>query len=343
MTMKSLSNDINSTIQVHVLRENDHKQVGWIDIPNPSNRSAWGVIRVPYTVITNQEGPCALLTAGVHGDEYEGQIALNDLAHQLDPQHIRGRVIIMPALNIQGSSAATRLTPANHQDLNRVFPGNRQGSATERLAHFIAEALVPKSDFVLDIHSGGYGLEFLPCGVIHSSQDKQTLKKRMAVLKAFNAPYSLILEELDGQGMLDTYVESQGITFLSTELAGGQKVTAKTVNVAKSGVRDTLRSLGILQDGILPDQASSETTKMYELPAGGYCMAPEDGLFEPFYDLGDQVRQGKPVGQIHQPQYPTKQPIVIDAPCDGIVFGKRAPASTTLGDTLVLIARPAAA
>ena len=333
--MKSLASSTNTSLKIHVISDDGIKQVGWLDIPNPNNRSAWGVIRVPYTVISNNEGPTALLSAGVHGDEYEGQIALNKLSHEINPEHVQGRIIILPSLNVQGTYAATRLTPAKEQDLNRVFPGNVEGTPAERLAHFISNVLVPTADFVLDIHSGGYSLDFLPCGVIHNSHDERTLKDRMTMLKAFNAPYSLVLEELDGKGMLDTYVESQGKVFLSTELAGGQRVTANTVNIAVNGVKNTLRAMNILSDG---QNDISNQTKIYELPDNGYCMAPEDGIFEPFYDLGEIVRAGEAVGQIHQTQFPTKLPIRIYAPCDGIIFGKRSPAITTLGDTLVLIA-----
>ncbi|MDC0534749.1 succinylglutamate desuccinylase/aspartoacylase family protein [Francisellaceae bacterium] len=333
--LKSLANDVNTSLKVHVISDDGTKQTGWLDIPSPSNRSAWGVIRIPYTVIVNGKGPTAMISAGVHGDEYEGQVALNRLCHEINPEQIQGRVFILPALNIQGSSEATRLTPNRDQDLNRVFPGKLDGTPAERLAHFISHVLVPESDFVLDIHSGGYSLDFLPCGVIHDSTDKKTLDDRLKVLKAFDAPYSLILEELDGGGMLDTYVESQGKIFLSTELAGGQRVTAKTVNIALEGVKNTLRSMNILVDD---NHALTQSTQVYTLPDNGFCMAPEDGVFEPFYDLGESVEQGKPVGQIHQIQYPQKKPIKIYAPCDGIVFGKRSPASTRLGDTLVLIA-----
>ncbi len=335
--LKSLANDINTSLKIHVISDDGVIQKGWIDIPSPSNRSAWGVIRIPYTVIANGNGPTAMISAGVHGDEYEGQIALNRLCHEINPEQIQGRVFILPALNIKGSSEATRLTPNKQQDLNRVFPGKIDGTPAERLAHFISYVLVPESDFVLDIHSGGYSLDFLPCGVIHYSKDKKTLDDRLKVLNAFNAPYSLILEELDGGGMLDTFVESQGKIFLSTELAGGQKVTAKTVNIALEGVKNTLRCMNILIDGYVSNVAN---TQLYTLPDNGFCMASEDGVFEPFFDLGESVRQGETVGQIHQIQYPQKKPIEIHAPCDGIVFGKRSPASTKLGDTLILIANP---
>ena len=66
-------------------------------LPWSDDRSAYGQIVIPIAVINNGEGPTALLTGGVHGDEYEGQIVLGALARDLDPASIRGRIIICPA------------------------------------------------------------------------------------------------------------------------------------------------------------------------------------------------------------------------------------------------------
>ena len=79
---------------------------------------------IPIAVIRGAPGPTALLTGGNHGDEYEGPIALFDLARTLDPADLTGTVIIVPALNLPAFRAATRTSPIDRGNLNRSFPGS---------------------------------------------------------------------------------------------------------------------------------------------------------------------------------------------------------------------------
>ena len=83
----------------------DGKQVDWIYLHHSVTRSAYGEIMIPITVVKNGSGPTVLLMAGNHGDEYEGQIALVKLIRWLEPDHIKGRVIILPAANLPAAMA----------------------------------------------------------------------------------------------------------------------------------------------------------------------------------------------------------------------------------------------
>ena len=84
---------------------------GFLRLPYSRDDSAWGSIMIPVCVVCNGDGPTALLTGANHGDEYEGPIALQNLAHSLDPADITGRVIIIPAFNYPAFRAATRTSP----------------------------------------------------------------------------------------------------------------------------------------------------------------------------------------------------------------------------------------
>lgn len=86
----------------------DGVQHGFLRLPYSRDESAWGSVMIPIAVIRNGAGPTALLTGGNHGDEYEGPIALFDLARTLNPRQIRGRVIIVPAMNYPAFRAGTR-------------------------------------------------------------------------------------------------------------------------------------------------------------------------------------------------------------------------------------------
>ncbi|TIX41699.1 MAG: N-alpha-acetyl diaminobutyric acid deacetylase DoeB, partial [Mesorhizobium sp.] len=79
--------------------DKDGVQHGFLRLPYSRDDSAWGSVMIPVCVIRNGNGPTALLTGGNHGDEYEGPLALYDLARTLDPREVTGTVIIVPAMN----------------------------------------------------------------------------------------------------------------------------------------------------------------------------------------------------------------------------------------------------
>jgi N2-acetyl-L-2,4-diaminobutanoate deacetylase len=120
-----------------------------------------GVLRLPHS----RDG-------GNHGDEYEGPIALFDLARTLDPAEVHGTVIIVPALNYPAFRAGTRTSPIDRGNLNRSFPGRPDGTVTEKIADYVQRVLLPISDLVLDFHSGGRTLDFLPFCAAHVLPDK---------------------------------------------------------------------------------------------------------------------------------------------------------------------------
>src|SRR5881227_169812 len=142
------------------------KQTGFLRLPHSVHRSAYGWIPIPIAQISNKgangSGPTVLLMAGNHGDEYEGQVALGRLIRELDPGEVQGRIIILPSANFPAAMAGSRTSPLDQGNLNRSFPGDPTGGPTAQIAYYIEHELLPRCDFVLDIHSGGSSLTYLP-------------------------------------------------------------------------------------------------------------------------------------------------------------------------------------
>lgn len=213
------SNPITPTLPL----DENGKHHGFLRLPHSRNESAWGAIMIPICVIRNGPGPTALLTGANHGDEYEGPVALQSLAWDLEPEDISGRVIIVPYMNYPAFRAATRVSPIDTVNLNRSFPGAPDGTATLKIADYFHNTLVPMADIVLDYHSGGKSLDFLPFAAAHYLDDPAQQAACVAAVTAFNAPYTLMLREIDYVGMYDTAVESQGKVFVTTELAAAAR------------------------------------------------------------------------------------------------------------------------
>src|SRR5690242_15880658 len=161
---------------------------GFLRLPYSRDDSAWGSVMIPICVVRNGKGPTALLTGANHGDEYEGPIALFDLARSLRPQDVTGRIIILPAMNYPAFQAGTRTSPIDRGNLNRSFPGRPDGSITEKIADYITRHLLPLADFGLDFHSGGKTLEFLPYAAAHALADKALEARCFEMVAAFAAP-----------------------------------------------------------------------------------------------------------------------------------------------------------
>ena len=236
-----------SPISATVDFEAEGIQHGFLKLPHSHDASAWGAIMIPVTVVKNGRGPTALLTGANHGDEYEGPIALFDLAARLRPEEIQGRVIIIPAMNFPAFQAATRTSPIDKGNMNRVFPGRPDGTVTEKIADYFQRTLLPLADYVLDIHSGGKTLEFLPFAAAHVLEDKDQQARCVAAMEAFGAPYSVMLLEIDAVGMYDT--RRRKILARSSSPPSSAAAAApppSTAAIAKRGVANFLKHAGIL-------------------------------------------------------------------------------------------------
>ena len=102
------------------------------------------------------------------------------------------------------------------------------------------------ADLVLDIHSGGKTLDFVPFACAHRLDDPAHEAACMAAARAFGAPYTLTLREIDSVGMYDSAVEAQGKVFVTTELGGGGTATGRSARVARVGGANPPAHAGIL-------------------------------------------------------------------------------------------------
>lgn len=307
---------------------------GFLRLPASRDESAWGSVMIPITVIQNGIGPTALLTGANHGDEYEGPVALQGLAHDLAPEKVRGRVIIVPYMNMPAFKAARRTSPLDGGNLNRLFPGRPDGTTTEKIADYFLGTLVPMADIVLDYHSGGKTLDFVPFAAAHLLDDPVLEAACFEAMRAFNAPYSMALREIDAVGMYDTAVEEAGKVFVSTELGGGGTVTARSARIARRGVENLLKHAGILDGSV--DMAPSV---MIDTTVGDcYHFCERDGLIEPLVDLGEPVEKGAPLAGIWSAERTGEKPEIVTAKRSGILAARHFPGLIKMGDCLAVVA-----
>ncbi|WP_394178060.1 N(2)-acetyl-L-2,4-diaminobutanoate deacetylase DoeB [Yoonia maritima] len=312
----------------------DGVQHGFLRLPYSRNESAWGSIQIPITMIKNGEGPCALLTGANHGDEYEGPLALVGLAQTLRAEDITGTIIIVPFMNHPAFLAGTRVSPIDDVNLNRAFPGAPDGTPTAKIADYFQRTLLPMADIVLDFHSGGKTLDFLPFAASHVLDDAEQMARCRAARDAFNAPFSVEMREIDALGMYDDAAESLGKTFVTTELGGGGTACPETVGVARKGIHNLLIHAGILQG-----ELDLSPSRVLSQPDDNcFHFADTGGLIEFSIPLGENVRKNDDIAHIWPVHYTGRPPRTIKAQMDGILTARHHPGLVLPGDCVAVLA-----
>ncbi len=316
--------------------EKDGKQTGFVRLFHSVHASAYGFIPIPIVVIKNGEGPTAVFTSGNHGDEYEGQVALCDLARTLDPAKIKGRVILLPMANFAAGMAGRRTSPIDEVNLNRAFPGDPNGTVTQQIAYWIESTLLPKADFVADLHSGGSSLMYVPCALMKLSGDEKRNAAQRAMLEAFGAPINYITPGGSGTGQDNTLsggAERLGIPAIGTELAGSGTVTRAALQVVRRGLNNLLVHAGILPES---DRVEITVAPQVVTVAGPehFVYAAESGVWEPMVELGQMVQAGQAAARIYRPETPWLPPVTMRFEAGGMVLCKRIPGRTMRGDCL---------
>jgi len=316
------------------------RQVGILTIPYSYNLSGWAQLQIPIATIARGPGPTVLVMAGNHGDEYPGQIAIMRLLRELKIEEIRGRVILIPSLNMPAAKASTRLSPIDGMNLNRCFPGDPGGTVSEMIADYLTTILFPLSDVVIDLHTGGRGVYFFPCAHMHLVEDLAQRQRMAGATLAYNTDLAFLYSDIAGTGLLPVEAERQGKTVVTTEMGGGEVTTRAIHRLSQTGLRNVLIHLGVLegQEQTRESLHLPPTRWVQALDAGDYIFTPESGLYESLVDVGDDVSAGQPMGAVHFIERPDRPPTIIEAPSTGVVIAHRGPTVTQQGDIAVCLA-----
>lgn len=322
--------------------EANGKAFGTLRVPCSTNTSAYGSVVIPIMVAKNGPGPTVLFTGGVHGDEFEGPVALAKFCRGIHAGELQGRVIVVPALNPPALLSGTRLSPIDGRNLNRTFPGKPVGTVTELIAHYVDSVLLKMVDIVVDLHSGGRSLEYVPNVLIHRSDDAARTEETLEAAIAFGAPMVLISQDLESEGLLESAAEGYGKITLSSEMGGGGALSRETVAVAERGIRNVLRHFGLCAGELeRPEAIGLPATRVMEIEdLQAYVAAPADGIFEPFRHLGEEVEAGEALGHLHDIAEPGRVPQEIAAARSGTIICRRPTAHVGRGDCVAITAGP---
>ncbi len=171
----------------------------------------------------------------VHGDEIEGLLILRELWHSIDASQLSGSLWLLPVANPLAMEAISRNTPIDMLDMNRVFPGQPAGWLSEQQAHAIAHGFIDELDALVDIHAGGTFPWVDYCYVVNDAAWSRAFLSQL-----------LYEPETSYPGTTATYAVTRGIPVNVVEIGGGYQDQATHIANGVRGLRNMLRSRGVL-------------------------------------------------------------------------------------------------
>lgn len=300
------------------------KASGYVTVPGTD-------YRFPVTVINGAaDGKTLLVSAGIHGCEYPGILAVTELAQELDPAQISGAVILVHAVNMSGFLLRQPfVVPADEgrKNLNRLFPTDGSGTLADRICIFLMEEFVRRADFHVDLHSGDMVEDLEDFLMVANIAD--TARKTFLTDAAMHTSFRW---RMNSGGRREFYNGSAivcGVPSLLFERGGAGNCSREDVDADKS---DLTRIMQFLQ--ILPGQAPlNPYQQFFDKHEWTEAEAGDEGLLISFVHVGDDIREGQKLFEIRDM---FGQPIrSIFAKYDGRVVLKTRTISVCPGDDLI--------
>lgn len=268
------------------------------------------------------EGPTVLITAGIHGAEYASIAAAQRLA-RITPASLHGKLIVVPIVNVSAFfSRSVYVTPEDGKNLNRVFPGQRDGTYSEILASWLT-GLLEGVDGYLDLH-GGDLIEALTPFAIHAPGAGAVARRAAELADAFGLPYRI---EDAGKGMTFSAAHDLGIPAVLAE-AGGQGLWPEaSISTLTDGAKRMLHKLGMLE------ASSPSETRTTVLSRFSWSRSTANGCWYPAIEVGEHVHAGQVLGVVTDVLGEIQQE--AKSAVDGIVMFSVTSLAINEGDPLV--------
>lgn len=310
------------------------RHIGSVRLSHSDDRHAFGHVPIPIAVLAGAPGPSVLLVAGNHGDEYEGQAILLGLLHELDPEAITGRIILLPALNRPAVAASARVSPLDGVNLNRAFLGGAPPGPTRSIAAFV-EALLPGCALVADLHSGGGTAIYADAALATRSRDPALFAANLAAARATRLPVIQILGDTSTGHSLNSAAAAAGVPMVAMELGGGGRADRRSLARGREAILGLLAHAGVLAGPPAPPVAQQVVSVKGPRAA---VVVPADGVLEPCASPGHVVSPGQAVAILHHWREPRRPPATLRAEVGGLVLAIAAKARVEPGDHAALIA-----
>ncbi|MFW0718241.1 M14 family metallopeptidase [Pedobacter sp. N23S346] len=279
---------------------------------------------IPITIFNgSKNGKTLGITAGVHGYEYTPILAAQRLIKVIDPQKLQGVVILVQIAGLESFlGRSPYVSPVDKKNLNRSFPGNSNGTNTEKVANFISEQIIAKSNYFLDMHSGDAPEDLISYAAYYSNSkmpESSSTGKEMAIALGFDYIVNFDTDKKDyikkSEKSLYCTAEAfkRGIPSIDIECGRLGIIEEDKINKVEQSVSNLLHHLHFL-----PDTKKAVTHSHTMITNRIYLSAKFDGIFYPTKKAGDFVKKGMKLGHITDYFGETIQSIY--APEEGLIL-----------------------
>ena len=244
---------------------------------------------IPATLICGGElGQTITISAGVHSREYIGVETLIRLAQELTPDTVRGTILLLHCCNYDGFiSRSADVVPHDGKNLNREFPGSVDGTQTQKLAAFLETKIIRNTDYLVDLHSGGFCEALIPHVYYHGAAKPEVCAASCRIAELTSVEYLVCSKAKNG---FYSHAGQCGVPAIILERGGCGLITESEVLANIADVKNILRGLDFLKDA--PAISYSHTM----VQNGRYLDAPESGCWYPRKRPGDRIRKGELLG-----------------------------------------------
>ncbi|WP_293726684.1 M14 family metallopeptidase [uncultured Phascolarctobacterium sp.] len=231
--------------------------------------------KIPITIINGcSNGPTVLITAGIHGGEYPGIAAAMELGRDIAPEDISGCLIILHPVNIHGFWARREfIVPEDGKNLNREFPGDANGTLSQKTAWLLSHYFFPLADFYIDMHSGDIHEELHPYVYYPGLPNDDISAKSRDAAQTLDMEFMVRSTATTGAY---NYAAISGIPSLLIERGGTGMCLRQDIDAYKNDIHRLLHKLGciaaapLLQKGALKCQILC-TSVAWNQPADKNC------------------------------------------------------------------------
>ncbi len=281
-------------------------------------------VKMPLEVVRGKkDGPTLFVSSTIHGDEINGIEITRRLLASRTLKNICGTLIVIPVVNIFGFNDRSRYLP-DRRDLNRCFPGLKNGSLTSQLAYKFMQEIVVKSDFGIDLHTGAFHRCNHP-QIRADISDEKTLE----LAKAFGAP--VIIDSNLRDGSLRAAVSQSNIPMILFEAGEALRFDEANIQIGVTGILNVMREIGMTKS-----KAEISRKKTFVAQSSYWIRAPHSGIHIARQKLGKIIKKGDILGEIANPFGDHK--ILIKSPEDGVIIGASVLPLANKGDALFHIA-----
>jgi uncharacterized protein len=280
---------------------------------------------IPMAVINGvEDGARVFVTAAVHGDELNGIAICQQVLTRLQPESLRGIVIVVPVVNVVGAQVRSRYLP-DRRDLNRSFPGSTGGSLAARIARLIYDDVIVGSDAGLDLHTAANRRANVPQVRIDTAD-----ASALALARVFGAPY--VLDANLRPGSLREVAQGADVPVLTYEAGEPLRFDDAAISIGVDGVLRVLGHLGMIDD---PPRPAPDSAVMHE---SKWLRAERGGILDLLVAPGELVQQGQEVWTTTSPLGAERA--TMESPVDGVVIGATTIPLVSPGDAVLHVGLP---